>query len=84
MASLKSLAVSVYKADLVILHQRTNHSLHPLSLQFYSTCSLVTPSVFLGEISSMEQREAWKLVQPIQERQAGTTPPPPHPPLHPK
>ena len=34
MVSLQSLAVSLYKADLVILHQSTNHSLYPLSLTF--------------------------------------------------
>lgn len=34
MVSLQSLAVSLYKADLVILHQSTNHSLYPLSLIF--------------------------------------------------
>lgn len=71
MVSLQSLAVSLYKADLVILHQSTNPSLYPLSLKFFSTTSL-SPSVCLGEISSVEQREARKLVQPIQERQAGT------------
>ncbi len=70
MVSPQSLAVSLYKADLVILHQRTNHSLYPLSLKFYTPS--LSPSVCLGEISSVEQREARKLVQPIQERQAGT------------
>lgn len=77
--SLQSLAVSLYKADLVILHQSTNHSLYPLSLKFDLTSSpplSLAPSLplslCLGEISSVEQREARKLVQPIQERQAGT------------
>lgn len=37
MVSLQSLAVSPYKADLVILNQSTNRSLYPLSLKFFST-----------------------------------------------
>lgn len=64
MVSPQCLAVSLYKADLVILHQSTNNSLYPLSLKLYSTPSL-SHSTCLGEISSMEQREARKLVQPI-------------------
>lgn len=72
--SLQSLAVSLYKANLVILHQGTNPPIYPLSLRLHSTsCKNPSLSLFLclGETSSVEQREARKLVQPIQERKAG-------------
>lgn len=72
MVSLQYLAVSLYKAHVVILHQSTKHCLYPLSLKLYSTspslplslsvCLSPSLSLPLGEISSVEQREARKLV----------------------
>lgn len=74
MASFQCHAVRLYKADLITLHQSTNNSSYPLSLIFFPPQHppSLSPSLCLGEISSVEQREARKLVQPVQERQAGT------------
>lgn len=75
MASFQCHAVSLYKADLITLHQSTNNSSYPLSLIFFfphNILPLSLSSLCLGEVSSVEQREARKLVQPVQERQAGT------------
>lgn len=55
-----------------------NYSADPLSLELYASSCLsfalsLALSFAVGEISSVEQRDARELVQPIQERQAGKT-----------